>query len=274
LAYERYVLARRRRRRRRQQRMLWLLTGVTTAVLLVIAWMISEIAPVPTTASPAALEASGPASAGAAIPGVGRATGTARPRASPSARPKALPSPGVPYPRVTDYSSGLSFRLFGSPWRHGCPSVLQTPMFSWSAGENAVAGNVLIGGSAIEWHANACSGQLQQQFAYTGPANLEATAKSLVDALEPPYYAGIQHYLTVQDSSPMSVSGDRAWVVRFEVSYYPDPGQGVTWGSELGAVVVVDRGPDRVPAVFYVSVPDKFNTTDVDTLIRSLRVTS
>jgi hypothetical protein len=256
--------------------MLWLLTGVTTAVLLVIAWMISEIAPVPTTASPAALSASARASAGvsagasagAAIPGVGRSTGTARPRASPKA------SPGASYPRVTDYSSGLSYRLFGSPWRRGCPSVLQTPMFSWSAGENAVAGNVVIGGGSIQWHGNACSGQLQQQFAYTGPGDLQATAMSLVDALEPAYYAGIRHYLMVQDSSTMQVGGDQAWAVRFTVSYYPDTGQGVTWSSELGAVVVVDRGPDHVPALFYVSVPDKFNTTDVNTLIRSLRVAS
>jgi hypothetical protein len=265
-AYERYALARRRRRRRRQQRMLWLLTGVTTAVLVVIAWMISEMAPVPTTASPAALSASAraPSSAGAAIPGVGRATGTARPRASPRAS----------RPRIADDISGLSYRMLSRPWRRGCPPLLQTPMFSWSAGENAVAGHVVIGGSVIEWHANACSGQLQQQFAYAGPSGLETTAMSLVGALDPAYYSGVQHSLTVQDSSAMQVSGDPAWVVRFSVGYADGASQGMTWSSELGAVVVVDRGPSRVPAVFYVSVPENLGTSAVGALIRSLWVTT
>ena len=269
-AYERRALARRRRRQRRQRQMLWLLTGVTTAVLFVIAWMIKEIAPVPTAARTAALSASARASAPArapvrpAVPGDARSTAKARPGASPS--------PTVSRPRVTDDTSGLSYRLISRPWRRGCPPVLQTPMFNWSAGENAVAGHVIIGGSTIEWHASACSGQLQQQFAYTGPADLETTAMSLVGALDPAYYSGVQHDLTVSGSSPMMVSGDQAWVVRFAVNYLNGVSQGLTWTSELGAVVIVDRGPGYVPALFYVSVPGNVDTTDVDTLIRSLRV--
>jgi hypothetical protein len=146
-------------------------------------------------------------------------------------------------------------------------------MFSWSAGENAVAGHVVVGGSTIEWHANACSGQLQQQFAYAGPADLETTAMSLISALDPAYYSGVQHSLTVQDSSPLLVSGNQAWVDRFSVSYPDGAGQGVTWSNELGAVVVVDRGPSRVPAVFYVSVPENLGTSAVGALIRSLWAT-
>jgi hypothetical protein len=250
--------------------MLWLLTGVTAAVLLVIAWMVKDIAPVPTAATPAALSASARASAGVsarpAVPGAD--TANRRPR------PKAPPSPRASYPRVTDHASGLSYRLFSSPWRSGCPPVLQTPMFSWSAGENAVAGHVIIGGSVIDWHANACSGQLQQQFAYSGPADLETTAMSLVGALDPAYYAGVQHQLTVSGSSPMLVSGNQAWAVRFQVTYPDGASQGLTWASELGAVVVVDRGPDHVPSVFYVSVPGDLNTSDVGTLLGSLQVLS
>jgi hypothetical protein len=173
---------------------------------------------------------------------------------------------------MTDSSSGLSYQLLPAPWRRGCPPVLQTAMFSWTAGENAVAGHVLVGGSSIEWHANACSGQLQQQFAYTGPADLQATATSLADAVDTPYYSGIQHNLAVSGSSPMQVSGYQAWAVRFEVTYYGGESQGLTWTSELGAIVVVDLGPDHVPAVFYVSVPGNVGTGYVDTLIGSLRV--
>jgi hypothetical protein len=145
-------------------------------------------------------------------------------------------------------------------------------MFTWSAGENAVAGHVLIGGSAIDWHANACSGQLQQQFGYAGPPDLPATAMSLVAAVDPAYYAGVQHDLTVTDSAPMVISGYQAWAVRFEVTYPDGASQGLTWATEPGALVVVDRGPDHIPAVFYVSVPDNVGTDGVGTLIRSLRV--
>jgi hypothetical protein len=248
--------------------MLWLLAGATTVVLLVIAWMIKEISPVPTTARNAALSAS------ARAPGAGSVRGDARggARAKGKARPTASPSPR--HVRVTDDTSGLSYWMLPRPWRRGCPQVLQTPMFNWSAGESAVAGQVIIGGSLIDWHANACSGELQQQFAYAGPADLEATATSLVGALDPAYYSGVQHSLTVQDSSPMLVGVDQAWVVRFEVSYPDGAGQGLTWTSELGAVVVVDRGPDHVPAVFYVSVPGNIGTSYVGTLISSLRAGS
>jgi hypothetical protein len=246
--------------------MLWLLTGVTTVVLLVIALMINDIAKKPTVARPAALSASARTVSNAAAPG------STRRRVSP--RRKTSPSPGAPAsrPKVTDTASGLSYQLLSSPWRPGCPSTLNTPVFTWSAGENAVAGHVSIGGSIIDWHGNACSGQLQQQFAYSGPAYLEPTAMSLVGALDPAYYSGVQHYRTLEGSSAMQVSGHQAWVVRFLMNYLDGASQGLTWSSELGAVVVVDRGTGQAPAVFYVSVPGNLDTTDVGTLIGSLRL--
>jgi hypothetical protein len=258
-AYERQRLARRRRRERRRRQMLWLLTGVTTAVLLVIALMIKDMARLPTTARTAALSTS------------------AKPAVKPSVRAskhaRARPTPSPTYPRVTDSASGLSYWQFSSPWRRGCPAELNTPVFSWSAGENAVAGHVVIGGSTIDWHANACSGQLQPQFNYSGPADLQTTATSLVGALDPAYYAGVQHNLAITDSSSTQVSGNQAWTVRFDVTYLGGASQGLTWTTESGAVVVVDRGQRHGPAVFYVSVPGDLNASDVDTLINSLRLT-
>src|SRR5712691_6966539 len=87
---------RRRRRRRRQRRMLWLLTFATTAVLLVIALFVKDIARVPTVARPAALVSHGIGS-GAAH------------RVSPRRH-----HPTVTYPQVTDTASGLSYRLLAS----------------------------------------------------------------------------------------------------------------------------------------------------------------
>ncbi len=258
--------ARRRRRRRRQQRarlMLWLLTCVTTAVLVVIGLFIMDIAKVPTAVRPAALSAPARTASG----------GTAAARAAQRVSPQRDRRPAVNYPYVTDPSSGLSYRLLPSPWRRGCPSDLNTPTFSWTAGENTVAGQVSIGGSVIDWHGLACSGQLSQQFPYGGPADLEPAALGLVDALDPAYYAGVPHSLTIEESSAMQVSGHQAWLVEFGIDYPDGASQGLTWSTELGAVVVVDRGPGQFPAVFYVSVPANLSTRNVATLLSSLSLT-
>ena len=255
------VAARRRKRRRRQRRMLWLLTVATTAVLVVIAVFIMHISKVPTKVRPAALSAS--------------ARTVSHPNASATAhrvKPARHSRHAVTYPQVTDVSSGLSYRMLGSPWRQGCPSDLNTFAFDWTAGENTVAGHVSIGGSVIDWHGLACSGQLQQQFAYGGPADLEPTAMSLVSALDPAYYAGVQHTRTTEDSSAMQVSGHQAWKIEFAMNYPDGASQGLTWSSELGAVVVVDRGAGQFPAVFYVSVPASLGTQNVATFLSSLRV--
>jgi hypothetical protein len=255
------VAARRRRRRRFQRRMLWLLTVVTSAALAAIAVFIVHISKVPTAVRPAAL------SAAARTVSHGTASGTAH-RAKPSRHPPRA----VTYPQVSDASTGLSYRMLGFPWRHGCPSDLNTSAFDWTAGENTVAGHVSLGGSVIDWHGLACSGQLQQQFPYGGPADLESTAISLVGALDPAYYAGVQHTRVTEDSSAMQVSGHQAWKIEFAMNYSDGASQGLTWSTELGAVVVVDRGAGQFPAVFYVSVPASLGTQNVATFLSSLRV--
>jgi hypothetical protein len=254
------VAARRRKRRRRQRRMLWLLTVVTSGVLAVIAAFIVHISKVPTAARPAALSA---------------ATRTVGHGASPKAhrvKPAQHTRHAVTYPQVTDASSGLSYRMLGAPWRSGCPSNLNTSAFDWTAGENTVAGHVSIGGSVIDWHGLACSGQLQQQFPYGGPDDLEQTATSLVSALDPAYYAGVQHTRATELSSATQVSGHRAWKIEFAMNYTNGASQGLTWSTELGAVVVVDRGAGQFPAVFYVSVPASLGTQNVATFLSSLRI--
>ena len=121
--------------------MLWLLTGATTAVLVVIAAFIMHISKVPTKVRPAALSAS--------------ARTVSHPKASATAH-RAKPSPhnrhAVTYPQVIDASSSLSYRMLGAPWRSSCPSDLNSSAFDWTAGENTVAGHVSIGGSVIDWH--------------------------------------------------------------------------------------------------------------------------
>jgi hypothetical protein len=232
--------------------MLWLLTAVTTAVLLLIAGFVKEISKVPTAAQPAALTA----------------TAHSAHHASPSPSPAAAATGR----EVADGSSGLSYRLLSSPWRLGCPGTLDTAMFSWTAGENAVAGRVSIGGTMIDWHGNACSGRLRQQFAYSGPADLEPVTMGVTDAVEPAYYAGLRHHRTIETNSAARVSGHRAWVITFLMTYPDARSEGLAWTSEAGAVVVVDRGAGQAPAVFYTSVPSNLGTSDVAALVSSLRL--
>src|SRR5580692_229738 len=191
-----YDRARRRRRRLRRARiMLSLLAVCTAAVLVVIVVMIRDIGKQPTTASPAALAVSSSASA--------TPSAKASPRANTSPAPAVI---GIRH-QVADTSSGLSYVLLASPWRRGCPLQLNTPMFSWSAGENAVAGHATIDGTATEWYGNACSGLLGQQFAYSGTADLEPTAMGLVGALDPAYCFSLQHRRTCGGSAALTING-------------------------------------------------------------------
>jgi hypothetical protein len=238
------------------------LTGVTMLVLLVIALLVEHISDPPNAARPAAL------------PWPVRATSSVAPQ-PPTPPPSAAsgsPPDSAPGRQVTDGTSGLSYRLLSSPWRPGCPSALNTPVFSWSAGESAVAGHAFVAGTAIDWYGNACSGALQQQFAYSGVADLEPIAMSLADAVDVAYYSGLQHYRALEDSSPIQVSGHQAWLVTFLMTYPGATSEGLAWTSEAGAVVIVDRGARQAPAVFYASVPSNLGTSAVGALVSSLRL--
>src|ERR1700676_1178318 len=144
---------RRQRRRRTQRLMLWLLTVVTAVVLVAIGMFVKDIGRTPTVAA---------LSSSAHNAGRSPAAGSGRHRVTPKG--KATPTAAGTGLQVTDASSGLSYRLLSSPWQDGCPSILNTPVLAWTAGEHAVAGQVTIGGTTFDWHGNACSGQLQPQF--------------------------------------------------------------------------------------------------------------
>jgi hypothetical protein len=227
-------------------------TLVTAAALVAIAGFVKEISKEPTVATPAAL------------------TVTTHPTAHAS--PRTRPSVSRNVPEVNDVSSGLSYRLLASPWQRGCPADLNTQMFSWTAGENTVAGLVDIYGTYIDWHGDACSGLLQDQFTYSGPGDLESVTMSVADALEPVYYGGLQYDRTIEGSSAITVSGHQAWEVTFLMTYPEAANQGLAWTSEAAAVVVVDRGAGQAPAVFYTSVPSNLGTSNVAVLVSSLRL--
>ncbi len=242
---------------------MWVFAGLTALVLAVIAVGINDLSKPPPVATPAALSASVLTTQPAAP------AASSRLKPSSSALRKTSHSSATirTIRKIADAGSGLSYRLLSS-WRRGCSDSLNTPMFRWSAGEHALAGTV----SGAPWYGNACSGLLQQQFQYSGAADLEPTAMSLAGAMDRAYYSGLQHYQILEGSSAIRVSGHQAWEVTFQMSYPDAVGQGLAFSNETGAVVVVDRGVGQVPAVFYASVPSNLGTSDVKSLVHSLRL--
>jgi len=231
------------------------MAALTVLALLVIAGFVKEISRTPASAQSAALTAT-----------TRVASHSSSPRPSPSS------SASAPARQITDGPSGLSYRLLSRPWQRGCLGILDTPVFSWTAGEHAVAGPADVGGTVIDWHGNACSGLLQQDFAYSGPADLEPVATAVAAATDPAYYSGLNHDRTLENSSAMQVRGRPAWLVTFAMTYPDAASEGLAWTSEQAAVVVVDRGAGRAPALFYASVPSNLGPGTITALINSLRL--
>ena len=56
------------------------------------------------------------------------------------------------------------------------------------------------------------------------------------------------------------------------MTYPATAGQGLAWQTQLGAVVVVDRGAGQPPAVMYVTVPDNLGTANVGVILASMQL--
>jgi Protein of unknown function (DUF2510) len=192
-------------------------------------------------------------------------------RATPtpaSTAPSTTATTGTP---VADAASGLSYALLAAPWQPGCPGTLNNAVFSWSAGENAVAGTVASAGGS-PWYASACSGLLGQQYAYTSTADLPQTAMNLVSAFDSAYFGSLPHVRSTVENNPLQVSGHAGWVVEFQMTYQNAAAEGLAWQSQMGAVVVVDRGAGQPPAVLYVTVPNNLGTANIGVILASAQL--
>jgi hypothetical protein len=217
------------------------------------------------------MNSSPPTSDAAPAPSATPATEAASASPAPSPSATASPSPAsTAMSSLTDSTSGLTYGQLPAPWVPGCPGSLNTPVFTWAAGESAVAGQVNNGQTT--WYGAACSGQLPAQYGYHSTADLENVTNSLVNAFNGAYYQVLPHNFQDVQSQPVAVSGHPGWEIKF-LQTYTSP-QGMSWTNELGAVVVADPGNGAPPAVFYVSVPGNLNEANVDTLVSSLQLTA
>lgn len=248
--------------RRRRRRVIIGITAGTVVAVAAIAIIATSLGNSPTTPLADQTTAASPT------------TSSAAPTPSQSASPTTSPSPTTTATGslLTDGQSGLSYAQLSSPWQGAsCPSSLDNGAFPWTAGEEAVAGQ--INGGSTTWYGEACSGLLPQDYGYTGTADLQNTTENLAQTFGNAYYGALNHTVNEEQDQPLQVSGHAGWEVTYDVSYTDAGDQGATWSDEQAAVVIVDTGTDQ-PAVFFTSIPANLNENNVTTLVSSLQLTS
>ncbi|HEX4834085.1 MAG TPA: hypothetical protein VH478_23675 [Trebonia sp.] len=252
-------------RRRRRLLLGGLLAGGTALAIALIALVVSNLGSTPPAEPTAAQSPSPPA-----------ATAPATTPAAPS--PTASPTPAAPTASaagtINDSVSGLSFTMLSPPWNNGCPASLSNQQtLTWTAGEQATAGQYTSNGQPATWVGEACSGPLPQQYGYNGVAQLQPMAMNLVNQFDGPYYGSLNHQRTQLASTPVSVSGHPGWEIKY-LETYPDAAtMGLPFNSEEAAVVVIDQGTGLPPGVFFASVPSNLGVSWVDSLVGSLQMT-
>jgi hypothetical protein len=246
-----------------RRRKLWLIGGLAAGTAVAIAIIVvvatssgnsngataADQTQVTTAPSPTAPASSAPASP------------------TPAASPTVSATP--PASVLSDGQSGLSYSQLPTPWTAGCPTSLDSA-FPWTAGENAVAGQ--INGGQTTWYGEACSAPLPAQYSYTSASDLENTATNVASTLGNAYYTALAHSSAPVLSQPVSVSGHAGWEIEYQLTYTNAAAQGATWTSELAAVEVVDTGTGNTPVVFFASVPNTLGATTVNSLVSSLQL--
>jgi hypothetical protein len=233
------------------------ITGGVVAAIAAIAIVISQLGGGPSTNAANQVPATTPP-----------ASPTPSHSAAASASPSATPTGSL----LSDGQSGLSYTQLAAPWQGAsCPSSLNNGAFTWTAGEQAIAGQV--NGGQETWYGKACSGPLPQQYGYTSSAQLETAAVNLAQTFQNAYYSDLNHTVTQELSQPVSVSGHAGWEVTYDVVYTDQADQGETFADEQAAVVVVDNGTAQ-PAVFFTSIPANLTEGNVQTLVSSLTLST
>jgi hypothetical protein len=243
--------------RRNRSRLMWMVALGTAVAMLITGVLVGVFG-----------SSTAPHSKPAAATRHPAATHSATPSPSATNVPSTTATTGTP---VADTASGLSYALLAAPWQPGCPGSLNSAVFAWSAGENAVAGTVPSAGNS-PWYASACSGLLPQQYAYTSTADLPQTAMNLVSAFDTAYFSSLPHVRATEENSPLQLSGHPGWLVEFQMTYQNAAGQGLAWQTQMGAVEVVDRGTGQPPAVLYVTVPNNLGTANIGVILASMQL--
>ncbi|NRQ33891.1 DUF2510 domain-containing protein [Nonomuraea sp. NN258] len=197
----------------------------------------------------------------------------------PSGQPSDPPSQGareLPQPQdgvITDAQAGVSFQM-PDGWRVPTYAGIngdapQPGQQLWSSGVEAISHEKFNGEST--WYGNVLTGPLSELHNATG-GELEVKAKNLFMTLAAQYYSSVPHTAEVTENKATKVGDREAWVIQFTFDFSKESKKkGYKWNKENGALLLMDRGPGKAPAVVYVSVPDNLGTDVVSEVLSSLK---
>lgn len=186
----------------------------------------------------------------------------------PSQAPAELPQPQDG--RVSDPQAGLSYQV-PEGWKVPESSSINGTdprQQAWSSGVEAISQEKYNGKD--NWNGNVFTGLLNPLFPYTGTDGLSNAAKSVfVNFAE---YYPITHTNKIIQDKALKIGDKDAWVLQFQLDFSKESkAKGYKWNKENGAIVLMDRGQGKPPALLYTSVPDNLGTDVVNQVLSSLK---
>ncbi len=216
-------------------------------------------------------------------------TSSAPPSPTPS-EPTPLPTPAptpstaptqaaneMPQPsrgRITDPVSGLSYAYLGKKWKiftDPGPVVPAPRSPKWTSGYQALSQKDYLPGD--DWSGSVQSAPWPENLPYNGPASMRYSLGTYLLGVEPIMY-GPQHEKTITADKAMTVSGRPAWLLEFDMDFTPlSEANGWKWKKEHGALLMVDMGETRAPALLFASIPDNLGSQEtIDKVIASVKI--
>jgi hypothetical protein len=197
------------------------------------------------------------------------------PEATPT-EPAPTASASAPFPeavsgRVTDPRAGVSFEV-PEGWEVPRTNVNSADprQQQWTGGVQKTSHDNYDGKNG-SWIGNVYSGTLGESYPYAGVPGMSIATKAVYIDFVTRYY-GIPHTKKIVSDKAMKVGDRDAWVLQFELDFTAESEKkDYKWKKENGAIVLMDRGDGRRPAMVYMSVPDNLGTDVISDVLSSLK---
>jgi hypothetical protein len=172
---------------------------------------------------------------------------------------------------VSDPESGLAYDV-PNGWavpKYGDINSTNPLDQHWSSGVDSIA-QENYDGKGSNWVGNLYSGPLSLRYAYGSGSTLGNTAKVVFVDFARNY--PLEHTTKVIQDKATKIGDQDAWVLEFQLDFSKvTKEKGYKWNKENGAIVLMDRGQGKAPALLYVSVPDTLGTDVVGKVLSSLK---
>ncbi|MFI6323508.1 DUF2510 domain-containing protein [Nonomuraea sp. NPDC050556] len=195
------------------------------------------------------------------------------PGETPSAQPSTGELPQAQDGTITDPVTGLSFAV-PEGWTvpewseiNGTDPSIQ----NWSGAVQKTS-QENYDGKDNDWIGNIYTGTLNPVYPYSGVAGLKDATEGVFIDFATNYYQ-IPNERKILQNKAIKVGDRDGWLIEFELDFSKESAaKGYKWKKERGAVVVVDQGEGKAPALLYTSVPDNLGTDVVTQVLNSLKV--